>query len=216
MDIDKVIDMAKEAKQILVSKGGIGADLEPLLCLERDGRILASISLGNAVTGDDPNRVPLDFASAVFGSVALMAPDQVAVVVEAYSRTRPDSGAPEDLQARFADGDPDVTECLIVTRYTRDGYAFVHLPYRYDGRTVQWGEPDWPPEEEVDGFLVAALGAGMAAAADPATPKVGRAALLELLGTLGATTVIFTAKPGEPCACGSGLPFEQCHLAGLN
>jgi len=121
-----------KAKEVAVAVHGVGEDLHPALWI--DGELAGGVV---ELPGDVDAWA--EFAREV---VADLSPDLVCLCAEAYGTT--DTNEPRrELSRAFAEGDEQVTEGLVVVGATREFGIAVHTPYRYDGRSVAWGTPNW-------------------------------------------------------------------------
>lgn len=129
---EKYVTWAKEAKQQLVKEQGLGCDLTSGLFARRDDTslIVWSDMLGQLV--------------AATMAVQVMRPVSSTVVAEVFYTLGlpPFAEGQTDLRRRFAEGDQEVVEALAIHTVApeRDVLSYL-VPYRYEGRTVVWGEP---------------------------------------------------------------------------
>jgi hypothetical protein len=201
-------------KEALVRHPLRAKGLYPTLIASRDGETVAMCDL-QACWAERSN--------VLREVVAVLAPDEVVVVVEALMSLPPDIEASGDaLSERFHDGDPTVSEAIDVLRMTRsgEGERVLH-PYSCSGDTVTWGEAvhlgrpgGANPTGRVDDDIAGSLSAGFGAAGKPSEPDEARAALKALgvrVRFLVDPDPFIDVVPGDPCPCGSGRKHSDCH-----
>ena len=214
----KAAAIARGLKQALVRHPLRDNDVAPTLLPYSGGELIAMCDLHGCWA---------DRYNVLRHAVTVLAPDEVALIVESFASLTPDlDSSDHPLSERFREGDPTVTEAIEVLRMTRNGGSKqMLLPYSYSGEAVVWGEAAQPglpgnaPAGIREGDIADSLRAGFAAAGEPYETEDARAAL-EALGV----RVRFTADPdpflnvvpGDPCPCGSNLPYTDCHNPSLN
>lgn len=207
--------IARGLKQALVRHPLRAKDVAPTLIPYRGGELVAMCDL-RACWADRRN--------VLRHAVTVLAPDEVAVIVETFASLTPDvDPADHPLSERFRDGDPTVSEAIEVLRMARSGESEqMLLPYSYSGEAVVWSETAHPapggnaPARILEDDIPDSLMAGFAAADKPYEIEDARAALKAL-----GVRVRFTADPdpflnvgpGDSCPCGSKLKYEDCHKA---
>lgn len=211
---------AREHKESAVAEHGPGSDIPPLLLVAGadDEVIIVGIP-------DQRPQALLIYRNAPwsFGASA------VAMVNEIYTifgeGLQPPEGSFEvgNLQRRFQEGDPEVTEAvgvLVTTRAAPREAEQIIMPYHYAGDQLVWGETQTMKtgaELVVQGDIPSAMAQGFE---DPDPPLPLPLAVIQM-GRLGARMVISPVNPtmprrNDPCPCGSGRKFKQCHQAVLN
>lgn len=200
---------AKQAKEQVVARDGVGADLMPLLLLAREDELVAMVPLN--VRED---RVP----GLINLAVRLTCADAVMHVTEIYALTtdnEADAMYPDPpLVQRFAQGDPNVTECLAVACFDRFGDTeYRRSSYRYVGRSVVWEEP-FDLVTVMGGTVFDAVMDGFFAVRGDPVPFED---LVAGLGAAGANQVIVPGMTeswrAKPCPCGSGREYQKCCLS---
>lgn len=145
----------KEAKEDIVTTGGIGTDLQPsLFAWSDDGHGYAILTTGIADPLQELHRTVAAIATLAAGTRT----HTVAVVKEGYAAERGTQDDPRPLVQRFAAGDTTVHECFTVVTVTAHGdAAFAIQPYTVGlGRVVQWHDHDLVPIP-VDDLPLAAI-----------------------------------------------------------
>lgn len=201
---------AKAMKDDIVRRDGIGEDLVPHLDLWNDGEpwMTAFLSGGG-----------VDHAKVIAGALGCSRCDLAVFITEGYTVTQAIVGPdPEhlrrgELAERFAAGDPGVQEGLLVALFPRGEPSTIWMvPYRYDGRTVIWGE-----EQRSDDNLGLLSDAAAYAYANrlPDDQLLDHATLATELMGLGCVECVglFMEAPparNQPCPCGSGVKAKRC------
>lgn len=211
------IENSRQQKEEIVSRCGVGSDLQPMLALHRDSELIGMVHL------------PANYdakLSAITAAVAHSAANIVVSIDEGYwwvgasafdYLMHAEFGRHGDLARKFAAGDPKVVESLHVSVFTPE-YATLHIaPYCYAGRTVTWRpEPvtfdDKAENRAIDGnvYLAVREGFELQATTEPASTPQGfaRATGLQPVMPLG-------PRPDRnaPCPCGSGRKSKRCCFA---
>lgn len=217
---------AKQAKEALVRREGIGADLTPnLVFLDFTGHQLGALAVpwdGEEVR--DQSLRGMSVATGLTDAAFVM------VVMEAFllmaygeeAEREADAVQYGDLTRRFAAGDRDVVETLTVTGRGRNGQVLMYsLPYEYHGRTVAW-LPDHPSaidspagdDVEPGGEIDHALAVGFQAQEARREQQVPALTLDGIGRCLQWDAMVMTPTPGParngPCPCGSGRKAKHC------
>lgn len=138
-------EIVKRAKQVLVSRDGIGADITPVIIAygAEDDELLGFAQIS------EPPKTAMDqyrkMTAACFLMRSTWQAKKIAVVIDGYVAIRtPEEEQPEahELVARFAAGDASVQECLSIICHTEDDVShYMTLPYRIGlGKKVEWLE----------------------------------------------------------------------------
>jgi hypothetical protein len=191
--LDDYAIAAKQLKETLVAKEGVGTDIRPLLVLRSGGTTLGVVQLRGA-----------EVTTASMLTVAAFRPEEVISTCEAYvdpSRL----GDHGDLSERFPT-DPAVWEVVMVS-HSIPGYARgCLLPYRYVGRTVEWqDETGRDRDVPVLSPLARAIDSGFRSSIDP----------MKALHALQTLEVVIQSAELK-CPCGSNKPFTICCLSSSN
>lgn len=209
----KAAFVARELKQRLVGHPIKGNELDPTLIVFRGGEPVAICNL---------RRCWADRHNVLRDSVAVLAPDEVVLVVETFVSFTPNVKlGDDDLSERFRDGDPTVSRAIDVLRMTPSGNGEqVLFTYSYVGDTVVWSEtphlgpPVPPPTTKLEGDIADSLIAGFAAAGEPEELEDARTAL-ESLGVwvmfVADAEAFLDVGPDDLCRCGSKRKFKDCH-----
>jgi hypothetical protein len=208
------VENARQQKEEIVARSGVGSDLQPMLALHRDTELLGMVHL----PGD-----PEAALSAVTVAVAHSEANIVVHMGEGFWWIGGSSfdyliheafGQRGDLARRFAAGDEAVVECLQVAVFSVDHAMFHAAPYRYAGRTVVWQPEaisfdDGGQEKRIDGNMYASVHEGFALrATTPAASspqEFGRLTGLSPVAPLGPRP-----ERNAPCPCGSGRKSKAC------
>lgn len=191
--MDQYILAAQRLKESLVRDEGIGADLVPMLTLITDQTPSSLIQLGGP-----------HLETAAMWAVVAFQPEEVISTCEAY--IDPVNLCRADNLMEAFPTDSSVWEVLMVSHSVPGQARGCILPYRYDGRTVEWrcdicSNGDAP----VFSPLARGIEAGFRSRIDPVD------ALLELQHQDAVVDLI------DPrCPCGSGTAFVDCCLPSTN
>jgi hypothetical protein len=144
-----LLQLAMETKETLVQHDGIGADIPPMVAaFDETGAPLGQAQLA---TDSDSAQHQLE---RLLGVATLMRVGwhaaALAIVIEGYMMlVESDDDTP--VSVRFANGDPNVVECVTLIYVSVDGVpSVVSVPYRLMvGRKVEWMHHE---RQDVDGF----------------------------------------------------------------
>jgi hypothetical protein len=194
-------------KERLVATDGVGTDIPPAVVTLAGPTVVGAYDL-DIVKG-------LARDASVVAAIALSDCDRAVICYEAYIDPT-GGGSPGDLAPRFATGDPDVEEAVVLNFVTRDGYSTSRtFPYTYAaGRKVRWKPPAVPLDvgQAQLSRQVQMMREGFARQADRGTPPVlNPGTQLHVVGeetTEHGALVSFAVT--APCPCGSQRPIEQC------
>lgn len=130
---------AREAKEELLRRQGIGTDLPPALCAWRNDQTIGYAML---TTLDNPHAELATIVEAVDAITTGWHADTIALVKEGYSTLHDDPHDTRTLQQRFPT-DPTVHECLTISTVTHDHAVYAVLPYTATvGRRIDWHPHD--------------------------------------------------------------------------
>jgi hypothetical protein len=130
---------AKEAKEELLRREGIGTDLPPSICAWAGNRPIGYAMLTNPTTDELATLI-----NAIDTITTGWHADTIALVKEGYS-TLDDTPDPRPLHQRFPT-DHTVHECLTVTTVTHHTTLYAVLPYTIRLRhTIDWHPHDTYP-----------------------------------------------------------------------
>lgn len=138
--VEYVAGLGRIAKEVRCQIDGIGVDLAPTLFGAHEIQLI-----GTATIHQDPHDVGRQYQQ-FSEAAALMrtgwSVTGLALLCEAFVGVGAAAGG-DHLASEFANGNPDVHECLLIVGADDTTDAIVcALPYRYEvGRKVVWGEP---------------------------------------------------------------------------
>lgn len=210
LDVAPHLRAAMLLKERVVKRDGLGADIGTLLDLRHDG---VPIGVVRATRSDPQRREDLDALTAI---IALTDTDEVAHISDSHI-WRADAGAampgpyrPGRLAQWFADGNPNVSEGLVVVARTRDGRGGqATAAYRCEGRQVIW-ERNPVPWDSYGGDVPDAIGLGFQHQTERPGPALPVPAVAMSLGYTCVSPVLQRPGRNEPCPCESGRKSKQC------
>lgn len=199
---------AKEQKEVVVRREGVGTDIVPLLMFVHDGVVTGAIVMDGS---------PYKYLEP---AVALTDAEAVVMVTECWFYRDDSAATPEERDRhwadkrpsqRFAEGDPNAFEALLVVTWDSTGHGTLQqAPYRYDGRRIEWLEPGSDPIANADGDMYDAVRAGFAARAERPVPAVPLDIVASLLHTTAFEVHFVRPTRNDPCPCGSGKKAKAC------
>lgn len=199
---------AKRTKEKLVAARGVGSDVVPSLWLQRGARCLGLFDLAAGLAHEEVLAAAAAIIAASDAPVAIMVREGFALAPEdpAKIELHVAHGEHGDLARRFAAGDPDIAEALILATVGADSFVTSYHPYRYDGRSVRWGETVL--SDEADGAVPDALRGGYEMRSRRPEPALDVATIAARSGL----SVYVPADPprNAPCPCGSGRKVKAC------
>lgn len=149
--LPKELRQLQIAKETLVRADGIGADVPTTAMFDRDGHRIGGLVCNGLCS--------FHWSRVICGALAATMSDAVMVVGETYLGPCASADGALGLAERFAKGDRSVQEAVCLTvGAEQSGIASVALPYRYNGRTVEWLEP--VADDNTDSLLGMGIMAG--------------------------------------------------------
>jgi hypothetical protein len=194
-------------KERLVASDGVGTDIPPAVVTLAGPTVIGAYDL-------DPVKGLVRDASVV-AAIALSDCDRAVICYEAYIDVK-GVGDPHALAPRFAGGDPDVEEAVVLNFATRDGYNTDRtFPYTYGpGRKVLWRPPATPLDygQAQLGRQVQMMLEGFARQTDrDSPPLLNPGTQLHVVGEESCEHgALVSFAVTAPCPCGSQRPIEQC------
>lgn len=134
-----LLDTLTLTKEQLVSEDGIGSDLPPLVAafdVNHDPIGQAQVATSSESREDQFRRLIAVAALMRSGWHA----ESLAIALEGYLVLNSSEKITAPLVSQFAEGNPNVVECISVIFATADGYkAIFSLPYKIElGRKITW------------------------------------------------------------------------------
>jgi hypothetical protein len=157
--VQRVLAAVMVEKEDLVAERGIGEDLRPRLLIVRDAELaVADLAMLHSVA---------ESHSIVASLIKWMRADEAVFVHEMYQLVGTEAATgltSGDFARRFAAGDQNVREALLVVHMTPAGCTQLMMPYRYQGRRIEWLRDAclWGPSAP-DSLLAEAARRGFAA-----------------------------------------------------
>lgn len=150
--IGLVVSSARRAKADVVRDHGIGEEVRTTLFGWRDDRLIQVAQATADVMRTSPEHRTLVFSRAGFVFRRGFACDELTLLSEGWCATT--SAPRQELPQRFADGDRDVHECLVVTHVDQDAQVTVAAsPYTYGlARRVSFDPQVYLYRDSTDGL----------------------------------------------------------------
>lgn len=204
------LQVLKPLKESAVRREGVGTNLPIIVVLMREGVDLISFQLYKTVGRT--------YARALSTAISLTDCDTAVVGSDSFVLTDSDeaeriveTGEPINLAQRFAAGDPDVTEALVVVAVDRDDLMHSAMAtYTYDGRTVIWTGDSVETTYEVEGALRNAIDVGFGLQQRRTGKPLAAHELADRLGLAVAVPTLQAPRRNSRCGCGSGKKAKQC------